>query len=284
MRIALVTCAELPDLDPDDRELLAPLRARGADPVGVVWDDPGADWDAFDLVLLRSPWDYALRRDEFVAWAETVPRLLNPAAVVRWNTDKTYLHDLQAAGAPVIETAVVRPGDAWTPPAGEYVVKPAVSAGSRDTARYGPGEEERALAHVAALGGEGRTALVQPYAGRVDEHGETALLYLGGAFSHGIVKSAMLAPGQDFESGLFRAEQIGPREPADDELAVAERVLDAMPFDRAGLPYARVDLIRGDDGAPRLLELELTEPSLFLLHAPRAAERLADAIVAAAAR
>lgn len=283
MRIALVTCAELPGLDPDDRALLAPLRARGAEATPAVWDDRAVDWNAFDLVLLRSPWDYAPRREAFVAWAEAVPRLRNPADVVRWNTDKVYLDELAAAGAPVVETHTVAPGAAWAAPSGEYVVKPAISAGSRDTARYGPGDEARAAEHVARLGADGRTTLVQPYVPSVDERGETSLLFLGGTFSHGIVKHAMLERGQGLETELFRTERIEPREPDPDERAAAEAVLDAMPFDRHALLYARVDLVRDPDGAPRLLELELTEPSLFFAHAPDAAERLAEAVVRAAA-
>ena len=117
-RVALVTCAELPELDPDDRLVVEPLRALGIDVVPAVWDDPAVDWAAVDLAVLRSPWDYARRRDEFVTWSESVPRLLNPAAVIRWNTDKRYLRALAASGAPVVETAWLEPGDQVDLPAG----------------------------------------------------------------------------------------------------------------------------------------------------------------------
>ena len=278
-RIALVTCAEVPDLDPDDRALLAPLRARGLEPAPAVWDDPAVDWGAYDLALLRSPWDYAPRREAFVAWAHEVPRLRNAAAVVEDNTDKTYVERLQDQGLPVVPTAFVRPGERWgEPPPGEYVVKPAVSAGSKDTARYLPGEEDRARAHVEALGAAGRTAMVQPYVASVDARGETALLFFGGVFSHAIRKDPILEPGQAPPEGLYATEDITPRAPDPDERAVAEVVLDACGFPRDGLLYARVDLVRGDGGAPLLLELELTEPSLFLTYDDGAPERLADAV------
>src|SRR5207253_10320166 len=90
-RVALVTCTELADLDPDDRLLLDPLVELGISAEPAIWDDPAVDWDSFDLAVLRSTWDYALRRDEFVAWAAGVPRLANHAEVVAWNTDKRYL-------------------------------------------------------------------------------------------------------------------------------------------------------------------------------------------------
>ncbi|MEV6816262.1 hypothetical protein AB0M52_29665, partial [Micromonospora sp. NPDC051296] len=167
-RVALITCTELADLDPDDRLVLAPLAARGVIAESAVWDDPAVDWAGYDLAVLRSPWDYMSRRDEFVAWAARVPRLVNPADVVRWNTDKRYLDELSGAGVPTVPTGWVLPGEPWQPPAdrGEYVIKPAVSAGSQDTGRYDladPLHRELALAHVHRLGAAGRVTMVQPY-------------------------------------------------------------------------------------------------------------------------
>ena len=110
--IALATCAVLPDLAADDRPLLAGLRAAGADARAVVWDDPEVDWSAFDLVVLRSTWDYAKRRDEFLAWAERaahVTRFANPYPVVRWNSDKHYLLQLAEAGVAVVPTQWLEP-------------------------------------------------------------------------------------------------------------------------------------------------------------------------------
>ncbi|MEU4774520.1 hypothetical protein [Micromonospora sp. NPDC023644] len=287
-RVAFVTCAELPDLDPDDRLLLDPLARRGVSAEALDWADPTADWPAYDLAVLRSPWDYALRRDEFVAWASRVPALANPADVVRWNTDKRYLAELSAAGVPTVPTSWVAPGESWLPPArGEYVVKPAVSAGSRDTGRYDladPRHRELAVAHVRRLSDAGRLAMVQPYLDAVDTAGETALLFLAGpggpTFSHAIRKGPMLT-GPDLEvTGLYRPEEITARTATAQQLAVAERALAAVPGGPGRLLYARVDLIPGPDGAPLLVELELTEPSLFLAHADGAADRLADAILA----
>ncbi|WP_121155410.1 ATP-grasp domain-containing protein [Micromonospora pisi] len=287
-RVALVTCAELPELDPDDRLLVGPLAARGVRIEPVVWDAPGVDWAAYRLVVLRSAWDYASRRDEFVAWADTVPRLANPSDLVRWNTDKRYLAELADAGVPTVPTEWVEPGATWRPPTGgEYVIKPAISAGSLDTGRYDladPALRGLAARHVARLGAAGRLAMVQPYLSAVDTVGETALLFLAGpdglGFSHAIRKGAMLT-GPDQETvELFRSEKITPRTPSTAERATAERVLAALPGGTTErLLYARVDLIPGPDGTPVLVELELTEPSLFLAHAPGAADRLADGIL-----
>ncbi|MDG4757065.1 hypothetical protein [Micromonospora sp. WMMD710] len=286
-RVALVTCSRLTDLDPDDRLVLAPLAARDVTVEAAVWDDPDVDWSSYDLIVLRSPWDYALRRDEFVTWAASVPALVNPADVVRWNTDKRYLAELSAAGVPTVPTSWVEPGESWQPPAdtGEYVIKPAVSAGSQDTGRYDladPEHRDLAVAHVRRLSTAGRTTMVQPYLSAVDTEGETALLYLAGpaglAYSHAIRKGPMLTGPDHGPDGLYKAEEITARTARPDQLAVAERTLATVPGGTRQLLYARVDLIPGPDGDPILVELELTEPSLFLGYADGAPDRLATAI------
>ncbi|MEH0984270.1 ATP-grasp domain-containing protein [Micromonospora sp. CPCC 205556] len=287
-RVALITCSGLVDLDPDDRLVLGPLAARGVLADVAAWDDPAVDWSGYDLAVLRSPWDYALRRDEFVAWAATVPTLVNPADVVRWNTDKRYLGELAAAGVPTVPTAWMLPGESWTLPAdhGEYVIKPAVSAGSQDTGRYDladPEHRELAEAHVRRLADAGRVTMVQPYLAAVDTAGETALLFLAGrrglTFSHAIRKGPMLTGPDLGVDGLYKPEEITARTATPEQLAVAEQVLAAVPGGAERLLYARVDLIPGPDGTPVLVELELTEPSLFIGYADGAPDRLADAIL-----
>lgn len=283
-RVALVTCAELPNLHEDDVLLLEPLRERGIEAVAAVWDDPAVDWASFDLTVLRSTWDYARRRDEFLTWAHAVPRLSNPAALVEWNTDKTYLRELASAGLPVVPTTWIDSGAPITlPGSGEYVIKPAVSAGSIDTGRYrldDPEHRALAMAHVERLTSRGATVMMQPYLSAVDVAGETAMLHVGGRFSHAIRKGAMLDGPDRGASELFRAEHIGAREPSAAEAEVARRTLETLPGDHEQLLYARVDLIPGDDGTPVILEVELTEPSLFLEHGAGAAERMADAVAA----
>jgi len=284
--LALATCRALPDLDPDDRLLLDPLQRAGVDATAAVWDDPSVDWAAFDLVVLRNTWDYALRRDEFVAWARGVPRLANPADIVAWNTDKRYLRMLALDGVPVVPTTWVEPGDAWTAPAsGEWVVKPAVSAGSRDTGRYDCADatlRSLAAAHVARLQAAGRLTMVQPYQSTVDSYGETGLLFLRGVYSHAIRKGPMLVGPDGGRVELYVEEHITPRTPTAAELAVAEAALRAVPGGGSRLLYARVDLFDGGTG-PVVVEVELTEPSLFFRTAEGAAERFTAAVLSALA-
>ena len=195
MRIALITCATLPDLDPDDRLLLEPLRTLGVQVVATVWD-AAVDWASFDLAVIRSTWDYPARRTEFLDWARRVPRLANPADVIEWNTDKRYLAELAAAGVPVVPTTWLSPDGAFELPAsGRHVLKPSVGAGSVDAAAFSLHDERERLnasEHAARLAALGQTVMVQPYL----SHDRTARRDRPRSslakFSHAIVKGAML--------------------------------------------------------------------------------------------
>lgn len=288
MDVALVTCARLPDLDPDDRLLIRPLAARGVQVIPAVWDDGSVDWDRFDLTVVRSTWDYTERRDQFVTWARAVPRLVNSADVIEWNTDKRYLVDLVAAGLSVVPTTWISSAVDIDrlPRGGRHVLKPAIGAGSMDAAVFdlaAAAGRDAARRHVKRLVAAGQTVMAQSYVAEIDEHGETGVILLFGAFSHGIHKGGMI--GNDTVDGverLYREERIVGRMPSDDELALASAAVDAVPAARETLVYARVDMVRGADGRPMIMELELTEPSLFMVTTPGSEERFADAIVAAA--
>lgn len=274
-RVAVATCA-VPDVDPDQPLLLAELARAGVDASALAWDDPAADWGSFDLVVVRSTWDYAPRRAEFLAWARALGAVANPYPVLEYSSDKHYLADLAARGVPVIETRFVDVGDAVGEVDGDVVVKPTAGAGSVDAARHRPGEGAAAAAHVARLHALGRDAMVQPYVASVDELGEHALVFVDGELSHAMTKAAMLNTPEDGRTRLFRAESMSRAEPDPDAAAVARAAL--APFET--LLYARVDLVREPSGWS-VLELELVEPSLFLTHHPRAARRLAEAVARA---
>jgi len=284
-RVALATCAAFPLLDEDEVLVLPHLRALGIEPVPAVWDDPSIDWSSFDLVILRSTWDYAERRDEFLAWARTIPTLVNEFPIVEWSSDKHYFLDLHAAGIATVPTTFVEPtGDgAWSEPnSAQFVVKPAISAGSRNTMRYASGDA-RAHDHVRGLLSDGRSVMIQPYLERVDTSAETAVLFLGGAYSHSIRKGPLLPLGAagDLREGMFIQEQIDPREPRADQRAVAQATYDlARELTGCAPLYARIDLLDDDHGEPVVLEVEMVEPSVFLHTAPELPERWARAIAA----
>ncbi|MEU7425212.1 RimK family alpha-L-glutamate ligase [Streptomyces sp. NPDC048362] len=286
-RIALATYdpgAE-PGHDTDLPVLVRALEDAGAEAEARHWDDPDADWAGYDLVVIRSTWDYSWRLGEFTAWVERVgalTRLANPAAVVRWNTDKRYLGDLAAAGVPTVPTRYIAPGEpADLPDDHEYVVKPVSGAGARFAARYTPGERDTALRQLARMHADGCTAMVQPYVRDIDVSGERALQFFGGGLLHASRKGAVLTPGTPYDADKVAHPELRPWQPTEAERAVAERALAAVPGG-SGLLYARVDLVDGEDGEPRLMELELVEPNLFLWLHPDSLPRVTRAILAAA--
>lgn len=289
-RIGLATCSSVDPGFGDDPEVVAELRRRGADADRPVWDDPAVDWDAYDLVVIRSTWDYTRRRDRYVAWAAALDdRLQNAPDVVRWNSDKAYLADLAAAGLAVVPTAYVAPGDPLPDLDGEVVVKPTVSAGAVDTGRFGPSTHHLARELVGTIHASGRTAMVQPYLASVDEAGETAVVFVDGEPSHVLRKRAVLRPDEvaplhEGDTGaaaaMYEDDLVVAATATDTELAFAADVV-AWVAERFGATplYARVDLVAGDDGRPVLLELEAVEPYLYLAEAPGALDRLVDAIL-----
>jgi hypothetical protein len=282
MRVAFATYADLPEGWDDDREA---ARLAGAE--FVVWDDPTVDWEAYDRVVVRSVWDYSRRIDEFLAWCAVIgpERLRNTPDLIAFDSDKRYLGELGVAIAP---TTFVAPGDPLPALTGEVVVKPNVSAGARDTGRFGPTAHAEALALVDRIRASGRVALVQSYLADVDRGGETALVFIAGNLSHVLHKRPVLrdegeAPlGDDvhgpaavmLEDDLVRP---GSAEPAQREFADA--VMAAV-RDRFGTPlYARVDVAHDADGRPVLMELEAIEPCLYLDLVPGTAERFSRAVL-----
>ena len=289
MKIALVTAIAAFSLDDDLMPLQQALEKAGVQAPIVAWDDSTVSWSRFDAALLRSPWDYAERLPEFLGWAEKTSkqtRLLNPLEVIRRNTDKHYLADLAKLGMSVVPSEFAEPGDSAAgaladflkkfPDAAEFVVKPAIGAGSRDAQRYGREQAVEAAEHVKRLLDGNRSVLMQPYLASVDVAGETALMFFDGVFSHAIRKGALLQKDEGPTRALFAPEKITARTPGADELALAKAVLAALPG--GPLAYARVDLIRAADGSPCLLELELTEPSLFFPFDKGAADRFAGSL------
>jgi glutathione synthase/RimK-type ligase-like ATP-grasp enzyme len=277
--IALVT-ADVVDDDVDLAPLLTALRAEDVEAVSPCWDDATVDWSAFDLVVMRSPWDYVDRYDEFVEWVvatATKVRVLNPPSTLIWNMDKRYLADLRDEhGLAVVATQFFDVGDepVIDSPSGDVVVKPVRGAGSVDALRHASLAD--AEAHLRRLLDDGRAAMAQPYMAAIEAHGETGLVYFDRQLSHAFRKGAILTiPGVSPVDGLYAPEEISAREPSEAERRLADAAIDACDGD---LLYARVDLVPADDGQPMISELELTEPSYFVEHAPGSAARFARAV------
>ena len=279
-RVVLATSTVGLERDVDLAPALAALRARGVDAEAVRWDDEDYDWSACDGVVIRSTWDYSARLDEYLGWADrvgAVTRLHNPPEVVRWNIDKRYLRDLADRGVPTVPTTFLAPGDEVRLPGyGQLVVKPTVSAGARDTARYTADQAALAEEHIRSLHAAGRTAMVQPYLSRIAE-GERALVFLGGEFSHALRKGPVLTDIGVIDNARVAHPDPVVHQPSSAERELAEAAIAAAP--RAGeILIARADLALADDGTPVVAELELIEPFLFFGHAPERLEHFARVV------
>ena len=294
-RVTLVNSLESPSLDPGEEGLPDALAERGMDPQIVSWDDESVDWSQAGVVVIRSVHNYASRREDFVAWARSIRKLLNPADVVDWNTDKHYLQDLGRLGMPTIATTWLEPDRGLSkhqvhtrfPSQGDFVVKPAVSSGSRDTGRYTARDavsRMNAIQHAYGLLQEGRSVMVQRYVKSVDERGETALIYFNGVLSHTVEKHAMLlGPLADPDTVAEEVTEVRDATPAELRLGdQARAAIHGHIKSRIGrdsqLLYCRIDIVEGDNSEPKVMEVSLVDASLFLGTVPGALDNFADAI------
>jgi len=274
--VALVTCRRLPEPDPDQDLLLSALSEAGLDAQLLAWDDPEADPSAFDLCVLRSCWNYYEDAHAFRSWidsSETVTDLVNPATIVRWNLHKAYLRDVELAGLPVIPTEWCTQGEqvrladtmdarGWH----DVVVKPSISAGSYRTRRFHRDESADGQIFLDDLLSE-RDAMIQRTIAAANGPGEKALVWIDGEVTHAITKSPRFAGG---------VEELSDALPVSDaERRLADRALGCVD---AGLLYARVDVMTDGDGITLISELELMEPSLYLLQSPPALDRFVAAM------
>lgn len=265
----------------DDNLLIAALAARGLSAARVDWARDDVDWSAFRLLVFRTTWDYFDRFAEFMAWlgrVESLTRLCNPAALVRWNLDKHYLRDLASRGVPVVPTRFLEQGEpaslgdllretGWS----QAVVKPCVSGAARHTHRVDRSTAaavQRLLDPLLAR----ESFILQPFVADVVATGEDTLVAIAGRVTHGLRKRAK--PG-DFRVQDDHGGTIEPHAPTAGQVALAERALAAC-----GVPpaYGRVDVVRLDDGGLAVMELELVEPELWLRLHPPAADAMAAAI------
>ncbi len=275
-RVAIVTSKGADD--PDNPRLFAALGDVELSADLVVWDDDTVRWDDYDLVVLRSTWDYPSRRAEFLEWASSIARLENPFSIVEYSSDKHYLADLEAHGLNVIPSRFYAVGESPNFDFGDlvdFVVKPCVGAGSLHVVRYRGDDLAAATRHVEALHADGRDVLVQPYIHSVDTLGERGLIFINGTFSHAMAKGAMLNVAQSERDFLYRREQMSSALAEADATLYATEVLDIMGL--SALLYARVDLVATIRGW-LVMELELVEPSLYLTFDGGAAAKLASGI------
>jgi glutathione synthase/RimK-type ligase-like ATP-grasp enzyme len=273
-RVAYVTCEPRQPEWEDDRLSADVLIDRGVGVEFVAWDDPRVDWDGFDLAVVRSPWDYGDRLEEFLDWADSVgpEKLRNGPDILRWNTDKRYLAELDGSGLPVPPTLLIAPHGPVPEFGGEVVIKPVTGAGARDTGRFGDESRDDAMELLERLGGADEVAMIQPYIPEIEEGGETAVLFFGGRYAYALRKRPFLPdvgvaetrPGTRIAAAMYAEDLVRLTEATEEEIDLGLKTVAWLSnrFHRMPL-YARIDMV-STRGGPVLMEVELTEPSLYL--------------------
>lgn len=281
-RICFVTCRTWPQISESDRLVQQALEARGATVEARAWNAPGADWDGFAAIVLRSNWDYHFDPDAFLGWLDRLERagarIWNPPALVRWNLTKAYLLELERAGVPTVATVIledetragleaVMAARGWS----RVVMKPVISASAHDTRLVSGATMDEAVAALAS-GAIRRPVLVQPFVEEIQTRGEWSLVFIDDELTHAVLKRPA--------SGEFRVQPrlggtVETPPPPDGVRAVARMALDALPV--APL-YARIDGVETAAGF-QIMEVEVNEPGLFFPYAPAAARRFAEALL-----
>ncbi|HEX6063164.1 MAG TPA: hypothetical protein VFZ04_03035 [Longimicrobiales bacterium] len=279
MRIALATAAYLPNGSDDDQVLIAAMRSAGLTPISVIWDQP-ADWHSFDVVVLRSIWDYHLKYQRFLEWLDHLDRngvtVYNSTDVVRWNADKRYMLELEQRGVRITPTVLSATGDerdlaeiaretGWR----HLVVKPTVASTGYETwmteAPVTPSAEKRLREQRARM-----NVLVQEFASGVHA-GEVSMVFLNGEYSHSVIKRAA---GDEFRVHIEHGGTVESVEPGPAQIEWARSVVGTI--ERPWV-YARVDAVN-DSSGPMVMELELLDPELFFKYDADAANQFIRAI------
>ncbi|MBL8811956.1 MAG: hypothetical protein JNM43_17455 [Planctomycetaceae bacterium] len=282
--IAFLSMDSLEEFVSYDQLVIDQLKDLGIRAVEVSWRTRTPDWDRFELVVIRTPWDYQKDAAGFLRVLEQIERssakLLNSLECVKWNIRKTYLQDLEMRGISVIPTQWLQ-----SPSASElsslsqrlnsdcFVVKPVVGANADNAYRCSPKTPMSVFEEAEGLY-SGQTVLAQPFINSVTETGEYSLIYFNGEYSHSVLKR----PKQgDFRVQEEHGGEVVACQPDSDIRQLGAAGMKCLPFRTL---YGRADIVRLDDGTPAIMELELIEPSLYVSFDDAAPGRFAQAIAA----
>ena len=281
MKMALASCDNLPGWEVDDHPFHAFLKQRGHEYHILSWT-ADTDWSAFDVVLIRTTWDYTQNPNGFIDWAERVStqsRLINPLPMIQWNLNKGYLQDLAERGVSIApsywfteDTELNLRHILAEAPHRKWFLKPIIGACAESTLRFHKADYAEAEALIQSKLKDGGMIL-QPYIESVETEGEFSIIYIDGQPSHAVQKIPVT--GDYRVQDDFGASDVAI-DPPEGLCRLAEQVWKALPFPEKPI-VARVDALNWN-GNWLLNELELIEPSLFFRHGPQAARMLTEAL------
>jgi len=286
MKIALITyldkgAYDTTTVESEDDKLLYFLKEKGFTIDLVIWNNPHINWEDYQVAILKSPWDYFDLIEDFYTWLDLLAtkkvKLLNPVNVVRWNSDKRYLKEIEAAGLKIIPSIFINKQNRVSLKhffdelnTDKLIVKPCISGGAKNTFKV-------TIDHVEAVNHQLNHLLqeedfiIQPFLPEILESGEWSFIFFNGTYSHSLIKKAK--PG-DFRVQPAHGGSVHPQNPDHDLIAMAQQYVDLF---AKNCLYARVDgtFVNGEF---LLMELELIEPFLFLNTAPENYDRYYEAL------
>jgi glutathione synthase/RimK-type ligase-like ATP-grasp enzyme len=278
-RCAFLTLADPTGYVIDDELASEPLRDLGWAVEMMPWDRGDVEWERYEIVVIRSAWDWYRKPEAFLCVLEEIDRrgvrLENALSIVRWNISKSYLRELGERGIPIVPTLfrdrleagglAELLGELGT---GRAVIKPVIGANAEGAHRIPPRSANDVEEYFAD-----RALMAQPFVRAVVEEGEYSLFFFDGAYSHAVLKTPKAGDFrvQEEHGGHIQAVVASAELRAAAEATLAALIVTPL--------YARVDLVRANSGGFWLMELELVEPSLYLRMDPGAPERFARALV-----
>ncbi|GIV42887.1 MAG: hypothetical protein KatS3mg035_0010 [Bacteroidia bacterium] len=240
------------------------------------------DWSIFDLVIIRSPWDYQQKWKAFIQVLKQIQNqtcLANPYEVVLWNYQKTYLKELKKHYFEIVDTAflyqILNEKDFENLQiqlnSNILVIKPQISANADDTYIIKNFSEYVNIAPCF----ENKPYMIQAYVSTIEHKGEVSLFYFNGHYSHSVIKKP--------RTGDFRVQEehggiISAFEPSKDLIEIANFINNFLNKKWGTLLYARLDFVKHQN-IWRIMELELIEPSLYFPYHKDACSNFVNATI-----
>jgi glutathione synthase/RimK-type ligase-like ATP-grasp enzyme len=281
MKIAILTCTKLPELNPEDQKIIPELAKYNIEATAVIWSDKNINWTDFDYLIFRNTWDYFERETEFNIWLDHIEKLgiktLNPIQVIKKNIHKFYLRELQLQGIPILPTIFIDKtneldlGEIIPSHWKKAVIKPAFSAGSYLTEVFEI-EDITAINEKFAPIARDKELLLQEFAPQIQSIGETSFIFLNKQFSHAVNKKPV---DGDFRVQSLFGGKYNLVQPSQKLILQAQKVVDTF---TENLLYARVDGIIIDDTL-NLMEIECIEPDLYFNLSENSLDRFVAEIV-----
>ena len=257
--IALITSIKWNIPTRCDKILAEELRKEGIQTDIVSWEK-SCIWKSYDLIILRSCWDYHLYYKAFCHWLSELKAtgiaVANGVSQIETNIDKEQqLRLLRNRNIPVIPSVVCTSIESARnffekEYLGCAVIKPSISASGYRTAVVR--NEKELIRQARDILKDDKKIILQPFIDTVC-NGEISMIFFHGVFSHAVRRY----PGVT----VVGRSPVPIDEPMTEWLEVASAV--CREISAESMLYVRIDMIEYHSEI-YVMEVELAEPDLYL--------------------